>query len=135
MAKYQNYKANLSVLKRAPEQDLTNEFVQSGIIDKFVMQFELSWKLLKEALEYEGIVHASTGSPRMVIKASYTTYEFIDEELWLNMLTDRNRSEHVYDSTLAKRLVNTILDSYIGVFEKLLEELENMYGEDLLETF
>ena len=70
MAKYQNYKANLSVLKRAPEQDLTNEFVQSGIIDKFVMQFELSWKLLKEALEYEGIVHAATGWQRSKSLAS-----------------------------------------------------------------
>ena len=52
--KYANYKANLSVLRQAPEQDLQNEFVLSGIIDKFEMQFELSWKLLRKALEYEG---------------------------------------------------------------------------------
>ena len=98
------------------------------------MPYRVTRQDLKETLEYEGMAHASTGSPRMVIKASYATYEFIDEELWLDMLTDRNRSEHVYDSTLATRLVNTILDSYIGAFEKLLEELENMYDKDLLET-
>ena len=41
MKKYENYVAALEVLRRAPEQDLSNEFVQSGVIDKFTVQFEL----------------------------------------------------------------------------------------------
>lgn len=35
MKKYENYVSALSSLRKAPEQDLTNEFVQSGIVDKF----------------------------------------------------------------------------------------------------
>lgn len=135
MAKYANYKANLEVLRRAPEQDLSNEFVLSGVIDKFAMQFELSWKLLRKALEYEGVAEASTGSPRGIIKAAYAAYDFIDEELWLDMLADRNAAEHVYDAELAQRLVGQVLEAYLPAFEMLLASLEKAYPPDLLETF
>ena len=46
--------SHLSVLLRAPKEDLSNEFIVSGIIDKFFIQFELGWKLLKEMLAYDG---------------------------------------------------------------------------------
>lgn len=71
MKKYDNYVSNLDVLKHADEQELDNEFVISGIKDKFCLQFELSWKLLKELLTYEGRAEAATGSPREIIKAAY----------------------------------------------------------------
>ena len=61
MKKFDNFCANLDVLARAPQQDLSNEFVQSGVIDKFALQFELSWKLLKALLQYEGDPLGSTG--------------------------------------------------------------------------
>ena len=48
------YKSNLAVLSRAYAEDLENEFIISGIINKFFIQFELSWKVLKELLRYEG---------------------------------------------------------------------------------
>lgn len=134
MSKYKNYCANLAVLRHAPEQDLDNEFIQSGIIYKFVMQFELSWRLLYKTLEHEGAMSVVAYSPRGVIKSVYATYDFIDEEVWLSMLNDRNASEHVYDSALAERLVTAILDRYIPEFEKLLSRLINLYGEELLES-
>ena len=50
-----------------------------GIIDKFYIQFELSWKVLKELLILEGVAEAKTGSPRDIIKMSYKFFDFIDE--------------------------------------------------------
>ena len=55
MKKFDNYRKNLDVLRRSDQQDLNNEFIISGIIDKFSIQFELGWKVLKELLTYEGI--------------------------------------------------------------------------------
>ena len=48
MKKYDNYASNLRVLERADREALDNEFIISGIIDKFSIQFELGWKMLKE---------------------------------------------------------------------------------------
>ena len=134
MSKFEGYRANLVVLRRAPDQDLNNEFIQSGIIYKFVMQFELSWRLLYKTLEHEGKMSAVTCSPRGVIKSAYATYDFIDTEVWLSMLSDRNASEHVYDSALAERLVTVILDRYISEFEHLLSCLIDLYDEEQLDS-
>ena len=50
MKKFDNFSSNLAVLRRAADQDLGNAFIISGIIDKFFIQFELGWKLLKERM-------------------------------------------------------------------------------------
>ena len=68
MKKYENYAKHMEVLARSSQQDLENEFIVSGIIDKFFIQFELGWKLLKELLKYEGKTVGASGSPREVIK-------------------------------------------------------------------
>ena len=52
MKKYDNYVSHLNVLKQADKEQLDNAFIISGIIDKFSIQFELGWKVLKELLAY-----------------------------------------------------------------------------------
>ncbi len=132
MKKYENYASALETLATAPEQDLTNEFVQSGIIDKFSLQFELGWKLLKALLAYEGDAISATGSPRDIIKGSCALYDFVDESIWLSMLRDRNTIMHIYDEAKELELVNTIIERYIPAFQQLKEGLDKRYGELLL---
>lgn len=124
--------SNLKILSSAENEDLSNEFIISGIIDKFFIQFELGWKLLKELMEYEGKAQASTGSPRGIIKAAYSVYDFLDEELWLDMLHARNDMSHIYDGRAAEEMVGNILKKYIPTFEHLKQELEQTYGEWLI---
>ena len=106
---------------------------RSGIIDKFSLQFELGWKVLKELLKYEGRSEANTGSPREIIKSAYTLYDFLDERIWLSMLRDRNDMAHIYDGAAAERLVGKILNEYIPELMKLQKEVEIRY-RDVLET-
>lgn len=129
MKKFENYKSNLRVLSKAKEEDLENEFIISGIIDKFFIQFELSWKVMKELLRYEGNSSANTGSPREIIKAAYATYDFIDEGIWLSMLKERNNMTHIYDGNEAKRLVTKIIEEYIPTFVIVQKEIEERYQE------
>lgn len=133
MKKFDNYKSNLSVLSMAGSQDLSNDFIISGIIDMFNIQFELGWKVLKELLFYEGVSAASTGSPRQIIKEAYRFYSCIEEDVWLQMLADRNDNAHIYSKTAAQRLVSQIIESYIPVFQKLESSIENQY-ESILAT-
>ena len=127
MKKFDNYKSNLAVLSQAHNEDLENEFIISGIIDKFFIQFELAWKVLKELLRYEGSSIANTGSPREIIKASYAIYEFIDEKIWLSMLKERNDMTHIYDGNKAKELVAKIIGEYIPAFCCMQKEIEERY--------
>lgn len=133
MRKYENFASALKTLSTASSQVLENEFVQRGVIDKFSLQFELGWKLLKELLAYEGDRTAATGSPRDIIKAASSHYDFMDEETWLAMLRDRNNTARVYDENAAKQLVTTVIEHYIPEFVRLNDGLLGRYG-DLLAT-
>lgn len=131
MKKIDNFISNLEILQKAENEDLKNEFIISGIIDKFFIQFELSWKVLKELLRYEGKSAANSGSPREILKAAYEVYDFIDEDVWLDMLKARSDMTHIYDGDAAKRLVNDILYRYIPEFVKLRENIVVQYEEVL----
>lgn len=131
MRRFDAYESALLVLRRAKEQDLANEFIQGGIIDKFSLQFELGWKLLKDLLRYEGVASAATGSPREILKAAYRYFTFIDDQIWLRMLTDRNTMAHIYDSGAARRLVTTIIEEYIPAFTDLGRSIRERYGSEL----
>lgn len=128
MKKFENFVSNLNVLSKAESEDLSNEFIISGIIDKFFIQFELGWKVLKELLKYEGRSVANTGSPRDILKSAYTIYDFIDEEVWLSMLRSRNDMTHIYNEDSAKELVQIILKSYIPAFVLMKERIIEQYG-------
>lgn len=131
MKKFENYCANLRVLERADKENMDNEFIISGIIDKFSIQFEFSWKMLKELLVYEGRRAAVTGSPRAIIKEAFAVYPFFDGDMWLDMLKDRNDMAHIYDGNAAKGLVKRILEKYIPEFKKTETKLAEQYGDFL----
>ncbi len=131
MKKLENYVSHLRVLQQANQEDLDNEFIISGIIDKFSIQFELGWKLLKQLLAYEGSAASATVSPRGIIKEAYAVYPFFDGELWLAMLRDRNSMAYIYDGEAAKALVKRILEEYIPQFVRLENELKQQYGDSL----
>lgn len=131
MEKFEIFSSNLEVLKKAKYEDLDNEFIISGIIDKFFIQFELSWKVLKELLRYEGKSIATPGSPREIIKAAYAIYDYLDEEIWLEMLRVRNDMTHIYNGEAAKQMVSLILERYIPAFAVMEERIRKDYGEIL----
>lgn len=131
MKKFENFSSNLEVLKKAKYEDLDNEFIISGIIDKFFIQFELSWKVLKELLRYEGKSIANSGSPREIIKAAYAIYDYLDEEIWLEMLRARNDMTHIYNGEAAKQMVSLILERYIPAFAVMEEKIRKDYGNIL----
>lgn len=133
MKKFDNYISNLAVLEKAYGEDLENEFIISGIIDKFFVQFELGWKVLKELLRYEGKSIAASGSPREILKSAYQMYDFLSEDIWLSMLKDRNDMTHIYDGEAAGKLAGKILKEYIPEFQKLRAQILLRY-KDILET-
>ncbi len=127
MKKFDNYSKYLRVLSTAGSRDLSDEFILSGIIDKFYIQFELSWKLFKQLLKYEGRVVANTGSPRQIIKEMYAVCEFIDEDIWLGMLNDRNETAHIYDGNAARILALKIIESYVPEFIRVEQRIRERY--------
>ena len=129
--KYENYVSALKSLRKAPEQDLSNDFIQSGIIDKFELQFELGWKLFKALLAYEGDPVSASALREMCSKPLFNTMISWTNRCGLRMLRDRNDSAHIYDEERARRLVDAIIVDYIPEFERVNQGLVVRYGEAL----
>ena len=61
------------------------------------------WKTLKRALEYEGF---SPKTPRESLKEAFCVGWLHEEDVWLDMLDQRNTTSHVY---LAEENYNDIV--------------------------
>ena len=69
------------------------ELVVEGTIQRFEMVVELAWKTLKRALEYEGL---RPKTPRESLKEAFKLGWLHDEDVWLDILDQRNTTSHVY---------------------------------------
>lgn len=122
--KYAAFVKSLSVLSEADFSKASDEIYRLGIVGQFNLTFELSWKALREVLLIHGVIEASTGSPREIIKAGYKFHFLSDEETWLDMLKRRNEAIHIYNEELAVKLVALIFDKYMAAFVNLREEMQ-----------
>ncbi|KDR94638.1 nucleotidyltransferase substrate binding protein, HI0074 family [Peptoclostridium litorale DSM 5388] len=121
--KLDDLKRAFNKLKESANRDpIEDDIVIDATIQRFEFTYELSWKLMKAYLEYNGNMEAT--SPRRAIKESFKEGLIGDGQVWLEMLQDRNRTSHTYDEECAMEIFNHIRNSYIDVFEKLIGSLE-----------
>ena len=102
-------------IKKAKDQ-LDND----GVIQRFEFTFELLWKTLRLFLLSEGII---TKSPKEALKESFHFGLFKDEEIFLDMLNDRNQTSHIYSEDVSKEIVRRIKKFYISKLTELSDEL------------
>lgn len=93
---------------------------KDGVIQRFEFTFELLWKSLKVFLEYEGI---ECRTPRECLKSAFRIGIIEDEEAFLDMLEDRNKTSHIYDKEESEKIFQRIRNDYIPRIEKILDKL------------
>ena len=102
------------------EQTPNNDLIQMALIKAFEMTFELSWKTMKDYLNYNGI---DVKLPREVIKQAFANDIITDGQLWIDMLEDHNLMAHTYDEARAIKAVNHICQRYIAGLDELHQYL------------
>ena len=88
-----NLERAMSKLEDAIAIPKDRELVVEGTIQRFEFVIELIWKTLKRALEYEGIFPKT---PRESLREAFKIGWIKEEELWLDMLNQRNTTSHGY---------------------------------------
>ncbi|QOY37002.1 HI0074 family nucleotidyltransferase substrate-binding subunit [Anaerobacillus isosaccharinicus] len=106
-------------LSRDPSLD---DIVIDATIQRFEFTYELSWKLMKVYLTYNGSLEVT--SPRRAIKEAFKDGIIHQGEKWLKMLEDRNRTSHTYDEEIALEIYQNIKNEYINLFNSLLAEMK-----------
>lgn len=98
-------------------------FMQDAFIYRFKIVTELFWKVLKKALTYEKV---ETTTPRDVLNKAYQYKMINDEQLWLDILTDRNTTSHMYKEEVAKQVFKNI-NNYLPVFIQTYSSIKDKY--------
>lgn len=92
-----------------------------GTIKRFELCYELSWKLIKELLANLGII---CKNPRNCFKQAVINDLIRDEEVWLNMIDDRNELVHLYACITSREIVEHIKNDYLEPLKWLLEQAQ-----------
>ena len=120
----------LAEMRTAKDRDLADPFVLSGVISKFCLLFDLSWKVLKDLIRDEfGVVDYALGSPATNIRQACAC-GIISEEDAATMLEHmrlRNRFAHDYNSSLAEEAVPQIVGPYVAWYDHLEKLILSYY--------
>ena len=100
-----------------------NDVIKAGCIQYFEFTFELAWKTVKRFAEDEGI--ADCNSPKAALKAAFSNGWIKEEEVWLDMLSSRNKMSHTYSASSALKVFDK-LPEYAKALKKLTSRLSGL---------
>jgi nucleotidyltransferase substrate binding protein (TIGR01987 family) len=118
--RFENFTRAFNLLQEALTLKQNRELSQlekEGIVQRFEFTWKLSWKVLKDYLEYSGIF-LEIITPTSVIRAAYAANLISEAELWMRSLDARNKMSHVYN---------------LKIFEQIITEIENEFSQILTE--
>jgi nucleotidyltransferase substrate binding protein (TIGR01987 family) len=97
--------------------------LENGLIQKFEIVTEQSWKLTKVFLLKQEGIDAKT--PKQTIKECYNAGYLSEDDylLWIQALNDRNTLSHRYDEDAYQQALGRMLD-YVNLFDQLTKTLE-----------
>ena len=120
----QDYYNALFRLQEALNEEVT-DVVIDGVLHRFEFTFELSWKTIKDYLEYLGVTE-KIGSPREIIQLGFKQGIISDGESWIQMMLSRNALSHLYDEKTSREIYEKIKMDYIKLFNQLKEKFESI---------
>lgn len=120
----ENFRRALNRLNEALEVEAT-ELEIDGILHRFEFTFELAWKTMKDCLENQGMV-GKIGSPREILKESFSAGLIDNGEVWMDMMLSRNELSHLYDEETSREIYDDIKERYIMEINKLINKLDNI---------
>ena len=93
-----------------------SDLEKAGIIQHFEILFELSWKILKEYLEYQGV---RVSLPRDVIKKAFQSGLIQNGEDWMESLKQRNKTTHIYNEEVFHEVLEFIQLKFYPIAQDL----------------
>ncbi len=94
------------------------------LVKRFEFTYEMSWKALKRYLDFLGI---EAKNPRSVFKEAYAQQIITNQEIWLDMIEQRNLTSHIYDEFEISEILYK-KDDFKNAFVELKEYLHKNYN-------
>ena len=127
--RFDNFKRSYFLLQEAAEkyrEKSLDQLGKEGMIHRFEICMELSWKTIKDYLEYKGIVFNQI-TPSAVIKEAAAAKLLDDGEAWMRALDARNKMSHTYDFKKFEDVLEQVTAKYLHCFGQIYETLAMEY--------
>jgi nucleotidyltransferase substrate binding protein (TIGR01987 family) len=123
--RFENYQNALMQLEEGIQYFESNpiNLVKEGIIQRFEFTHELSWKVMKDFLEYEGIV-GIVGS-RSATREAFNKDLITNGQEWMNMIESRNDTVHTYNPNILENEFSKIISIYFELFKDFESKMKN----------
>lgn len=108
----------LERLEESLNQKDWQDLEKDGVIKRFEFTFELAWKTLQDFFESQG--YKNIKGPKKVIQQAFEDGYIIDDQSWVDLLSDRNLMAHTYDKTHS---------------DQVFEKIQNIYFQSLCDLF
>ncbi len=114
--RFEQYQKSLDSIEAViPQYAQLSELEKDGLIQRFEITFDLSWKVMQDYLKEAG--YADTKGPRPCIK-QMAQNNLLDGFNWEEMLNARNELSHVYDEAESRNHLDKIVYDYTPVFKE-----------------
>lgn len=111
----------LKSLADALSSPAPSDLEKAGCIQYFEFCFELAWKSIRIVAGSQGFADCS--SPKACLKQAFASHWIEHEEIWLDMLSARNRMSHTYNAADALTVYDRLRE-YRQQMEILLAALK-----------
>ncbi|MBO7490378.1 MAG: nucleotidyltransferase substrate binding protein [Bacteroidales bacterium] len=131
--RFSNYRKALYQMKKAvdiisarmgntTDQD---ELMEEGLIQRYEYTQEMAWKVMKDYEEYQGLtdIIGSRDAIRIALQSN-----LINDDRWMDTISDRNLTSHNYDDETAQRIVGKIINVYYPLFVEFEKRMLPLSG-------
>ena len=93
--------------------------IRDAAINRFEFTFEMAWKAIQAQARREAL---DCLSPRDCFRTAFRLGLVENDERWMGMVEDRNRTSHTYNEKTAQEVYRS-LSAYASLFRDLLARL------------
>ena len=117
--RFENFEKSFNLfcgIKKEYEENPDSEPYQLALIKSYEISVELSWNTLKDYLINSGY---DVETPKKVIRQAFRSEVITQAEEWMEAITNRNRTSHIYRASILKEILAFINDTYFSILRDL----------------
>lgn len=114
--------------KAANNENVLDEIIKEGLIQRFEYTHELAWNVMKDYAIYQG--NPNVGGSRDATREAFQLKLVSDGKVWMDMIGSRNKTSHTYNEETADEIYLKIINDYYDAFLAFQNQMEKKRKEE-----
>ena len=113
-------------------EEVVEELIKEGLIQRFEYTHELAWNVMKDYAFFQG--NSTIGGSRDATREAFKLHIIENADTWMDMIQSRNKTSHTYNEEIANEIFSKIINDYFTLFlgfQKIMEEKRSDKQTDL----